>query len=194
MNLKQAAKTRSFWILTFTLFSFFFYFIAILEHLVLFLTDSGLASSEARAWFSNAILLGLASKVLLGWFADRLHQKATILLDYSLLAFSSLLLLALPNAVLLPGFILSYGFATAARDVAYPLIINHCFGVRYMAQIYGGLMLALIPGGALGPIFAAAVHDEFGSYAHAFQAFAGLNIAAVLALCFLRNERDTALS
>ncbi|MFP8875083.1 MAG: hypothetical protein VCB42_11305, partial [Myxococcota bacterium] len=63
-------------------------------------------------------------------------------------------------------------------------------GVRYMAQIYGALMLALLPGGALGPIFAAVMHDESGSYTHAFQAFAGLNLVAVLALCFLRNERS----
>ena len=189
MDLKQALRTRSFWILAFTLFSFFFYFIAMLEHLVLFLTDNGTPSAEARGWFSDAIFLGLASKVLLGWVADRLHQKATIVLDYSLLAVSSLLLLALPNETILPGFILSYGFATAARDVVYPLIINHCFGVRYMAQIYGGLMLALLPGGALGPIFAASIYDEFGSYAHAFQTFACLNLVAVFVLCFLRNER-----
>ena len=190
MNLQQALRTRSFWILAFTLFSFFFYFIGMLEHLVLFLTDTGLPTADARAWFSNAILLGLASKILLGWAADRLPQKTSILLDYGLLAASSLVLLALPDATLLPVFILTYGFATAARDVVYPLIINHCFGVRYMAQIYGALMLGLLPGGALGPIFAATIHDQFGSYAHAFQTFACLNLVAVLTLCFLRNERE----
>ena len=44
-----------------------------------------------------------------------------------------------------------------------------------MAQIYGALMLMLLPGGALGPIVAAAVHDRTGSYAPAFALFAGLN-------------------
>ena len=31
-----------------------------------------------------------------------------------------------------------------------------------MAQIYGALMLGLLPGGALGPIFAATIYDALG--------------------------------
>ena len=103
---------------------------------------------------------------------------------------AALLLLVAPGSLVIWVFVISFGFSYAARDVVYPLIINHCFGVRYMAQIYGALMLGLLPGGALGPIFAATIHDQFGSYAHAFQTFACLNLVAVLTLCFLRNERE----
>lgn len=187
---RAAVRTRSFWILAFALFTFFFYFMALLEHLVLFLTDHGLPSGEAREWFSNAIGLGFASKIVLGWVADRLAPKATVLIDYSLVAASSIALLWLPDPAWLPFFIGSYGFATAARDVVYPLIITRCFGLRYMAQIYGLLMLALLPGGALGPLFAASVHDSTGSYTVSFQVFAVLNLAAVIALGFIRNERE----
>ncbi len=87
---------------------------------------------------------------------------------------------------------MTYGFATAARDVVYPLIISRCFGVRYLAQIYGAVMLALAPGGALGPIFAAAVFDATGSYQVAFATFAALNLASLLALGFVRDERTGA--
>jgi cyanate permease len=85
-------------------------------------------------------------------------------------------------------FLAALGFSTAARDVVYPLIVSDCFGVRYMAQIYGGLMLVLAPAGALGPIFAAAIHDRFGSYDIAFTTFAVMNTLAVAALCFVRRE------
>ena len=189
LDLRAALRTRSFWILFASLFTFFFYFLGMLEHMVLFLTDEGMDRKEATGWFSNAILLGIVSKVALGALADRIPHKTALLLDYGLLAFSSLVLLALPNAWLLPVFIVSYGFATAARDVVYPLIITHCFGLRYMAQIYGAMLLALLPGGIAGPIFAAAVHDELGSYAIAFQTFAAFNLLAVAALFGLRNER-----
>ena len=70
-----------------------------------------------------------------------------------------------------------------------PLIVVHCFGVRSLAQIYGWLMLTLLPGGTLGPIFAGAVRDQTGSYDLAFQTFAGLNLLCVLLLCFVRDER-----
>jgi MFS family permease len=163
-------------------------FWVVLGCLVLFLTDAGIPHEEATLYFSNAIGLGIASKILLGLIADRIPHKATILLGYGLLAASSLLLLALPDKAPMWVFVAALGFSTAARDVVYPLIVSDCFGVRYMAQIYGGLMLVLAPAGALGPIFAAAIHDRFGSYDIAFTTFAVMNTLAVAALCFVRRE------
>ena len=171
---------------------FFFYFMALLEHLVLFLTDHGMPASEARNWFGWAIGLGFFSKITLGWLADRLAPRASIGLDFALVAVSSAILLWLPNASWLPWFIASYGFATAARDVVYPLIVSFCFGLRYMAEIYGLMMVALLPGGILGPLFAAAVFDATGSYAPAFACFAVLNTIALASLAFVRDERPAA--
>jgi MFS family permease len=131
----------------------------------------------------------MVSKIALGLIADRIPHKTATLLDYGLLALSSGLLLALPDATLIWAFVVTFGFAAAARDVVTPLMVAACFGVRYLAQIYGVLMLTLLPGGALGPIFAAAVHDRTDSYQAAFATFAVLNTAAVGALCFLRRER-----
>jgi MFS family permease len=194
MNLARALRSRSFWILAATLFSFFFYFLGVLDCLVLFLTDQGMPRQQATRYFAHAIGLGIASKLLLGLIADRIPHKATILLDYGLLAASSLALLALPDAAPMWVFVGAFGFSTAARDVVYPLIVADCFGVRYMAQIYGALMLVLAPAGALGPIFAAAIHDRFGSYEIAFTTFAVVNTLAVVALCFMRRELTRAQS
>lgn len=188
LGLRQARTTRTFWILALSLFVFFFYFVGVLDHLVLFMTDAGMSGERATALFSTALAMGLASKILLGLVADYIPEKASILADHSLLAISSLLLLALPNENLLWPFLFVYGFATAARDIVYPLIINRCFGERFMAEIYGALMLAL-PGGALGALLAAQVHDHTGSYEPAFIAFAALNVGAVAALFFVRDER-----
>jgi MFS family permease len=188
LNLGAALRTRSFWILFFSLFTFFFYFLALLEHMVLHFTDQGLARAEAVRLYATAIGLGIWSKIGLGFLADRIHEKKSILIDYGILALSSLLLLADPESWLLWAFVASFGFAYAARDVVYPLIVSDCFGLRYMAPIYGALMSTLLLG-ATGPLFAAAVHDYSGSYAIAFRCFALLNFAALLALFFLCDER-----
>jgi cyanate permease len=50
------------------------------------------------------------------------------------------------------------------------------------------LMVTLWPGGALGPLFAAWVHDQLGSYDVAFGTFAGLNALVCLSLLGLRQE------
>ena len=189
LDLRAALRTRSFWILVAVLFTFFFYFLGMLEHLVLALVDGGMERSDAVGHFSNAIALGIASKIGYGFLADRITAKTAIVIDYAILAASSLVLLLLPDQLFIWIFVLTYGVATAARDVVYPLIITRCFGLASMAQIYGAIMLALAPGGALGPLFAAFVHDRTGSYDDAFRTFAVLNLLAVGALFFLRDER-----
>lgn len=191
-DLPEALRTRSFWILSASLFVFFFYFVGVLEHLVLFLSDSGMSRADATVYFQQAVALGVVSKIALGLIADRIPHHAALMMDYGLLAASSVALLFLPDGALLPVFVVSYGFATAARDVVYPLILGHCFGVRNLGEIYGAMMIVLLPGGALGPIFAAAIHDASGSYDRAFQCFTVLNVLAFGALFFVRDERRAA--
>lgn len=189
MGLAAAARTRSFWILLFSLFTFFFYFLALLEHLVLHLTDEGMEQSDAVALYSTAIGLGIVSKLLLGGIADRISERSAVLVVYCGLTLSSLLLLVGSTPALMWIFALTFGFSYAARDVIHPLIVTWCFGLRNMASIYGTLMLTLVLGGT-GPFFAAAVHDQTGSYRIAFVVFAGLNVLSVLSLLFLRVEGD----
>lgn len=189
LPLRAALRTRSFWILAFSLFTFFFYMLSMLDHLVLFLTDAGMGLADAGGWLRTAVGLGIASKIGFGLLADRMPRKTALLLDYGLVAGSSLLLFLLPGQPYLWVFVVVYGLGTAARDVVTPLIVGHCFGVRYMAEIYGALMLTLMLGGVSGPLMAGWIHDRFGSYEAAFAAFALLNFMAFVALAFVRRER-----
>jgi MFS family permease len=189
LDLRAALRTRSFWILSVALFGFFFYFLGLLEHLVPALTDSGMPKLEAAGYYSSAIGMGLFSKIGMGLFADRLPTRTALWVDYALLALSALLLPFVPRAGFLEIFLVTYGFSTAARDVIYPLIIAHCFGVRYLAQIYGAMMLVLAPAGSLGSIYPAMVHDRTGSYETAFSGYAVLMLLVLGSLFFVRDER-----
>ena len=99
------------------------------------------------------------------------------------------MLLLLPHETWIWIYVVSYGFATAARDIVYPLAIQHCFGDRHMPEIYGGMMLALVAGGGLGPLFAGRVFDLMGGYQLAFATYAVLNATALLASFFICDER-----
>lgn len=189
LSLRAALRTRSFWILSFSLFAFFFYFLAMLEHMVLHLTDIGMDRGEAVARYTTAIGLGIWSKIGLGLVADRINDRYSVLIDCAVLALSSVLLLLTPGSLTLWVFVFSFGFSYAARDVVYPLIVTYCFGLRYMAPIYGALMVSLLFGAA-GPFFAAAVYDHYGNYDVAFRTFVALNLVCLTALFFLRDERQ----
>ncbi len=189
LTARQALRTRSFWVLCFALFAFFMYFLAVLEHFVVSLTDMGMSREDAVGWYRFAIAMGLVSKVAMGFFADRLSAKLAIRVDFGLLALSSLLLLAVPADAFLQGFVVLFGFSYAARDVVYPLVIADCFGVRYLPTIYGALMVVLAPAGTLGSVLAGWCHDTTGSYEPAFQLFAAVNLAVLASLFLLRRER-----
>ena len=188
LPLSRALTTRSFWILVAALFSYFFYFLGTLEHLVSALTDAGMPNLEAAAHFSFAIGLGIVSKIAMGVAADRMTARSALLLNYGVLALSSLLLLRIPDAGFLQLFLVTYGFAVAGRDVVYPLVVAQCFGVRSMPQIYGAMLLVLAPAGSLGAIFPGAIHDWSGSYDLAFSTYAILNLLTVLGLFWIRDE------
>jgi MFS family permease len=188
LDLAAALRTRSFWLLAFVLFAFYFYYVGVLNHLVAFLTDIGLSDRDASLGFAFSILMGVAAKLGIGGLADRISRKAATLLNFAVLTGASFLLLAIRLPAALPVFLAAQGFATAAENVLLPLMVGECFGTRHLERIYGALMLTLLAG-ALGQIFAGAVFDRLGSYDVAFTTFAILNVLALGALAALRNER-----
>ena len=185
--LGDAMRTPSFWLLFAALFFFYFYYIGVNAHLVLFLTDIGMSTWDASKSFGTTVFLGVAAKVGIGLVADRWPAKAALLLDFAVVCVASLVLLALPAEGLLPVFVVAHGLATAAQNVVYPLVVAWCFGVEHMAKIYGVLMLALLPGGVLGPVFAGYLFEALGSYDVAFRIFAGLNLVGLVALALVRR-------
>lgn len=189
LDLSAAMRTRSFWILAVTLFVFYFYYLGVLNHLVAFLSDSGFSDPAAARRFGGAVAVGIAGKLVIGVLADRIPKKAALLVNFGLVSLASLLLLHVDRPGFLIAFLVIHGFAVAAENVLLPLIVVEAFGVRHMAQIYGALMFALLPGGVAGQVFAARVHDTLGSYDLAFTTFAWLNALSLVALCFVRRER-----
>jgi MFS family permease len=187
LTLAEARRTASFWILFGVLFSFYFYYLGVNHHLVAFLSDAGFSDAAAARHFSAAVAVGIAGKVGMGLVADRIAIRRAIVLNFALMAAGSFLLLAVGRAPgLLPVFLALHGFTVAAENVMLPLVVAECFGVAHMARIYGAIMVALLPGGIAGAVFAGYVFDTLGSYRIAFATFAALNVVAVAALTRLR--------
>jgi MFS family permease len=192
LDQRAAVRTRSFWILAFTLFAFYFYYLGVLYNLPAFLTDLGLSDQQAAFGYATSIFVGIFGKLAMGVLADRVPPRAAALVNFSGVTLASLLLLRVDLPGALAAFLVIHGVAVAAENVTLPLLVAEVFGVRYMAQIYGWLMVTLFLGGASGPIFAGWAHDRFGSYDLAFGCFAALNAAALLGLTLLRREAASA--
>ncbi len=188
LDLAAALRTRTFWILAAALFVFYFYYLGVINHLIAFLSDRGFSDPAAARRFGGAVAVGIVGKLAIGALADRIPTKAALLANFALVTLASVLLLFVGEPGVLLVFLFVHGFAVAAENVLLPLIVAESFGVAHMAQIYGALMFALLPGGALGPIFAARMYDTLGSYQLAFTTFAVLNAASLALLCLVRRE------
>jgi MFS family permease len=191
LTLREALRTRTFWLLFFALFAVFFSFVALTRHMVLLLRDGGLSAEAAAVFFGNAVMIGVVAKVAAGMLADRVPAKRAMLVNHTLFTASFFVLMAIPTAGALPVFFLIYGFSANARDVVYPLLVADSFGSRNLAPIYGVLCLTLLPGGILGPIVAGWAFDTWQSYDVALWIFAGVNALALLALAGVRRETDS---
>jgi MFS family permease len=192
LDLRAALRTRSFWALAFGLFAFFVYFVGVVTHFVPHLQDQGMDVQTAAGYYGSAVFLGVFSKPIYGLLSDlsaeRVPARAGLLGISALYTASAFLTLLLPKLGFLWAWIVTYGIASTARDVVYPLIIIETFGVRHMAPIYGALMLALL-GGPLGSIVAGSIRDRTGSYDGALALFAGLNLLGFLGLLLVRREK-----
>jgi nitrate/nitrite transporter NarK len=163
------------------------YFIGVNRHLPLYLTDLGYSTTEA-GWVATALTaLGIVAKLGIGLVADRWPARTALLVNFAIVVVASFLLIGITGTpALVTPFVLAHGIATMAQNVVYPLIVAWCFGTRYLAQIYGVLMLALLPGGTLGPIALGYMYDWLKSYDLAFQVLAGLNLVCFAMLASLR--------
>jgi MFS family permease len=186
-NWRDLLRERDFWLLFWVLFAFYLYRLGLNTHLVAFLGDLGYSSLEAAGSFSLTLAIGIAGKLAVGAIADRIGARISVIGIFLLIAIASALLLAPTTRGVIPAFLVLHGFATAAEDVVVPLLIAQRFGVEHLGRVYGALLLALVPGGTLGPVVAGKVFDATGSYREVFAAFVVANVLAVLALVAVRT-------
>ncbi|HWP64489.1 MAG TPA: MFS transporter [Candidatus Limnocylindria bacterium] len=186
LTLAAARRTAPFAVLAAVLFLFYAYYLAVNTHLVAYLSDVGFGDASAARSFGYTVAIGIAGKLATGLVADRIGLRTAMLGTFGALALASWLLLAV-GAVpwLRPVFLTLHGLTVAAENVLLPLIVVATFGARHMPAIYGALMLALLPGGVVGPLVAGHAFDTLGSYRPAFALFATTNVLIVAALAWL---------
>lgn len=193
MTLAEARRTPAFAVLAASLFLFYCYYLGVNNHLVAYLTDEGFTDAAAARRFGYVLAIGIAGKLGIGLLVDRLGLRAAVLFTFGALTAGSFALVALAAAPgLLPAFLTVHGFTVAAENVLLPLAVTACFGARHMPAIYGALMLALLPGGVIGPLIAGWCFDTLGTYRPAFTAFAAGNVLVLAALVWLPLRRSDA--
>lgn len=187
--LSEAIRRPTFWILFYALFCYALAQLGLVDQFVLYLTDLGYTKQEAFSALQLAVGAGIAAKLGAGLIGQFVSTRSALLANTALLAFSLMLVPFAANGWILTAFSICFGLSTSSRDVLLPMAVADAFGAKYFAQIYGVIVLAFIPGGALGPLVLAEAHRIFGHYRPGFVACIALALGAVIAVACLPRKR-----
>ena len=176
----QARKTLAFWLILLTTSIMFFAQTATNLHAVPHFQTRGVPFESSVVIVFTFATISAVMTVPWGWVMDRIHVRFVIAM-VSLLYFASMLVII--NAHTFAGAVLFgvvFGVAQGGWTVSQRIVVPNYFGRRAVGGIRGqmGLMTAFI--NPVGPLAAAWIRDQTGSYEQAFTIFAFMFLAAVV--------------
>lgn len=192
LNIRQALKDRSFWLLTVAFMLSFAPLNAVSIFLIPYLSDPidqhGLALAGAMAGGAVTImtLTSLGGRFGFGWLADY-REPRHIIMGLLIVQAAGLLVLANLRSVwhLIPFFILfapAYGGVIAVR----PVILAHYYGRNALGTIQGLTMATMTVGGVMTPLVVGILRDATGGYQWPFFVFAMTTLLAIPLLWLAR--------
>jgi len=180
MSVREAMKTRSFWLIGFGFMVQGGGSITILAHLMPHLIDGGMEKQQASMVVMTVAIVGLVARLPIGWLMDIINRRNLIGLSIGLSSISFLLLWMVKTGsplILILAFAIPFGVGNGSLWVRSALIRDY-FGTRNFGTIYGILSVFLTIGSGLLPPVTGWVFDEYGQYWPAFVALAALNFVA----------------
>lgn len=177
-TVRQALRTREFWVLMAAQLCIPLGIFPISVHQVAYLTDLGFSKIVAAAILGHMGLMSSCGRILFGALSDRLGRFGGVAVSIVCSQAGIVVLLLISNDhSLWPLYLyaLFFGLGYGARGPIISAIAADLFGGKSFGTIFGLISIGHGVGGALGPWMGGVVFDRFGSYTLAF-------IVALLAL------------
>jgi len=182
-TLKEARRTRAFWMILVFVSVDRFALGAINLHLVINFQDQGLSAFQAASILTIFATTSAITGVPWGFVFEKMHIRYNAMLISFLLFLSMGLLLIADNYFLGILFGFAFGFAVGGSSIVENLLWADFFGRRHLGEIRGftAPFRFLSP---TGPTIAGFIHDQTGSYRIAYSIFAGIFFLMFLAMSF----------
>jgi len=163
-SLADVLRTRAFWLIALGSFMSIGAIGGVIQHLVLFLEDSGFTSLQAAGVPSILAVSSIVGRIVMGWLADRFTKKY-VMLAACLSVAAAIPLLYSPNlGTMAYVFAALFGFGMGADYMMIPLITAECFGLRSLGRIMGVIITTDSVGQAFAPVVVGHIFDVTKSY------------------------------
>jgi MFS family permease len=181
LEVSEALKTRSMWLITLVQFLFASLFAGLGQHFIAYLIDVGYSSSVAAQVLSMAFVFTTIGSLLSGPMADRVNARLAIAATWFVTAIAVFALLGAAHFPALMLYAVLIGIVGGAFGVLLPLLMLESLGIRRFGSLMGIAGLIGTLGYAAGPIVTGWIHDRTASYIPALWMFIGVSILCVIA-------------
>jgi MFS family permease len=184
VSTKQALKSRAFWHVSLGLMCHFAIAIAVLTHVMPYLSSIGI-SRETSGWVAMALqLMTIAGRLSFGWFGDRFDKRRVTAIGMALLGLSMIMFnyVHATGIWLMITFIIVFGIGYGGPVPMTAALIREYFGRVRLGTILGLSSGVLYFGSLIGPPLAGWIYDTYGSYQVAWYIMAGLALAGMVSL------------
>lgn len=188
-SLREAVRTRQFWLLS--LLSFFALFLMniVVVHIVIHATGLGIPATAAAGILSVAAGVSIPGRIIVGGIADKIGNLRTLVVCYILGSVAFLLLLVATELWLLYLFAIIFGLGWWASSAIMAPITAELFGLKSMGTVFACINFATAIGGAVGPVLVGYMFDVTGSYQLAFIMCIVVTIIAIITTISLKPIR-----
>ncbi|MBU2607973.1 MAG: MFS transporter [Chloroflexi bacterium] len=189
-TLKEAVRTRVFWLLCGVFFGVGFGLQMVIAHIVAYGEGRGLPPVVAAIVLSAVTGGSIAGRILLGMVSDRIGRKKTLAISIFLEASMIVGLIVATHPWMFFLIAAIFGFGYGGHGTQFPALIGETLGLRHMGAILGTAVFFWGIGGALGTVIAGYVFDITHSYGAAFTMGVIAMLMALATTFFVKNPKS----
>ena len=181
LEVGEALRTRSMWLITIVQFLFASLFAGLGQHFIAYLIDIGYSADVSARVVSLTFIFTTFGSLLSGPMADRVNARQATALTWIVTAVAVFALLGATHFSALMVYAVLVGVVGGAFGVLLPLLMLESLGIRRFGSLMGLAGVFSTLGYAAGPVITGRIHDLTGSYTLALWLFIGVSIFCMLA-------------
>ncbi len=181
LEIGEALRGRSMWLITLLQFLFASLFAGLGQHFIAYLIDVGYSANVAARVLSMLFIFTTIGSLISGPMADRVNARLATAATWFVTGIAVFALLGAAHFSALMVYAVLIGAVGGAFGVLLPLLMLESLGIKRFGSLMGIAGLLSTLGYAAGPVVTGWIHDRTTSYVPALWLFIGVSIVCVVA-------------
>ncbi len=187
VTLRQALKTRNFYLITLGLTAASFTYQGILTQIVPHLENEGFSTAAAAAALTLVAAMGIGSKLAFGRLSESISARRAAVISVAFQAIGVGLMITPGGSLALWSGVFVFGLGYGGLGAMIVLSVSEAFGLYAFGAIMGMVNLAMIASMVGGPLITGVFFDATGSYDVPFAIIIGIFLFGIVALLLTKR-------